>query len=128
VNLLVVDDDDDVRRYMKDLLLSAGHQVTAAASGVEALLQVELQRFDAVILDLMMPGIDGFQIAEFMSSHWNTFDTPVLIVSSRSDPESKSLARVYACRGFLSKPFGPAELLDAVAGLDQSHPARPNFG
>ena len=115
MNILLVEDDDDARTFMKDLLVSAGHGVTAAACGLEAIMHVEIQRYDLVLLDLMMPGVDGFQFAEFMSSHWNTFETPVLIVSCRKDPESKSLTRVFDCAGYLEKPFGPAELLDAVS-------------
>lgn len=128
MNILVVDDDDDARAYVKDLLVSAGHQVTAAASGVEALLHVELQRYDAVVLDLMMPGIDGFQFAEFMSSHWNTFEIPVLVVSCRNDPESRSLVKIFACAGYLSKPFSPAELLDALAAINRPISHSPRSG
>jgi len=118
MNILLVDDEDDTRKLTRELLVSAGHQVTAAASGVEALMHVEIQRYDLVLLDLMMPGIDGFQFAEFMSCHWNTFETPVLILSCRTDNESKSLARIYHCAGYLEKPFSPAELLDAVSALE----------
>jgi CheY-like chemotaxis protein len=115
MNILVVDDDADVRSLLRDLLGPAGHRVTAASSVLEAILHVELQHYDLVLLDLSLPGMDGLQFAEFMSSHWNTFDTPVIIVSARGDPESRSLARVYNCVGYLEKPFSPAELLDAIA-------------
>lgn len=111
---MIVEDEDDTRTLLRDLLASAGHQTTAAASGLEAIMHVEIQRYDLVLLDLMMPGVDGFQFAEFMSSHWNTFEIPVLIVSCRKDAESRSLAKVFACAGYLEKPFGPAELFDAV--------------
>ncbi|HLY10916.1 MAG TPA: response regulator [Planctomycetota bacterium] len=124
MNILLVDDERDVRTLIHDLLVPAGHSVTMASSVLEAIVHVELRRFDLVLLDLMMPGIDGFQFAEFMSSHWNTFETPVLILSCRKDPESRSLARIYNCVGYLEKPFGPAELLDAVhAAQERFHPA-----
>ncbi|HLY76008.1 MAG TPA: response regulator [Planctomycetota bacterium] len=118
MNILLVDDDDDARTLTKDLLASAGHHVTAAASGFEAIMHVEIQHYDLVLLDLMMPGVDGFQFAEFMSCHWNTFDTPVIIVSCRKDAESKSLARVFDCAGYLEKPFSPAELFDVISGIE----------
>jgi DNA-binding response OmpR family regulator len=119
VNLLIVDDEKDTRTYLRDLLISAGHQVTAAASGVEAIMHVEIQRYDLVLLDLMMSGVDGFQFAEFMSCHWNTFETPVLVISCRRDPESKSLARLFDCAGYLEKPFSPAELFDAISRIER---------
>jgi DNA-binding response OmpR family regulator len=124
MNVLVVDDDADARSLLRDLLASAGHRVTGAASVLEAILYVEMQRFDLVLLDLSMPGMDGLQFAEFMSCHWNTFDTPVLIVSARGDPESRSLARVYNCAGFLAKPFGAAELFDAIAAVPERDRSR----
>lgn len=119
MNILLVDDEEDTRIYLKNLLFSAGHGVTAAASGVEAIMHVEFQRYDLVLLDLMMKGVDGFQFAEFMSCHWNTFETPVLIMSCRKDPESKSLARIFDCAGYLEKPFSAAELLDAISRIEQ---------
>ncbi len=119
MNVLVVDDDADARSLLRDLLGTAGHRVTAASSVLEAILHVELQRFDLVLLDLTMPGMDGLQFAEFMSCHWNTFETPVIVVSGRDDAESRSLARIYDCAGFLAKPFGAAELFDAIAALPE---------
>jgi DNA-binding response OmpR family regulator len=119
MNILIVDDEGDTRAFVHELLASAGHRVTTAGSGVEAILQVEIQSFDLVLLDLMMPGIDGYQFAEFMSSHWNTFETPVVIVSCRTDPESKFLSKIFNCAGYLEKPFGPAELLDVVDRVDR---------
>jgi CheY-like chemotaxis protein len=119
MNILFVDDEADTRTLVRELLSDAGHRVTAAASGVEAIVQVEIQSFDLVLLDLMMPGIDGYQFAEFMSSHWNTFETPVVIVSCRKDPESKFLSKIFNCAGYLEKPFGPAELFDAVDRIDR---------
>jgi DNA-binding response OmpR family regulator len=123
VNILVVDDERDTRTLVHDLLVPAGHHVTTAASVLEAIIHVEISRFDLVLLDLRIPGIDGFQFAEFMSSHWNTFETPVLILSCRKDRESKSLARVYNCAGYLEKPFSPAELLDSVGAVLAHHRA-----
>jgi DNA-binding response OmpR family regulator len=114
MNILVVDDDADIRALLRDLLGASGHRVTAASSVLEAILHVELQRYDLVLLDLSLPGIDGFQFAEFMSSHWNTFETPVVILSARGDPESRSLARVYNCAAYLEKPVAPAELLETL--------------
>jgi len=119
MNILLVEDEDDARAFTRDLLVSAGHHVTAAASGIEAILHVEIQRYDLVLLDLMMPGVDGFQFAEFMSCHWKTFETPVVIVSCRKDPESKSLVRVYDCAGYLEKPFSPAELFDVLFTVER---------
>jgi len=125
MNVLVVDDDADARSLLRDLLVPAGHRVTAASSVLEAILHVELQRYDLVLLDLSMPGIDGLQFAEFMSCHWNTFDTPVIIVSAVRDRERRSLARVYNCADFLAKPFSAPELFDTIAAAVGKFRASP---
>ena len=117
MDILVVDDEKDSRTLLGDLLEGAGHRVTTASSVLEAIVHVEAQRFDLVLLDLLIPGIGGLQFAEFMSSHWNTFETPVVIQSARADHESRTLARLYNCAGYLEKPFGPAELFDAIASV-----------
>src|SRR5258706_7638693 len=114
MKILIVEDDPSTRSSMKETLKAAGHHVTTAASGMEGILHVEILQYDLVLVDLKVRGIDSFQFAEFMSCHWNTFDTPVLIVSVLKDRESKSLARLFNCAGYLEKPLSPAELFDAV--------------
>jgi two-component system phosphate regulon response regulator OmpR len=123
MKILVVDDEKDARSLLKDLLSQAGHRVTAAESAIEAMALVQLESFDLAILDLMMPGVDGFQLTQFMSSNWNTFEIPMIVTSCRTDKESKSWARMCGCRRYLEKPFSPGELLDAVREMDQGFPA-----
>jgi DNA-binding response OmpR family regulator len=113
MKILVVDDEADARALMHDLLSAEGHRVTAAASAVEAMVHVQMDRYDLVLLDLMMPGIDGYEMAQFLATRWNTFDIPVVVVSCRGDAESRSWAALNGA-GYLQKPFGSAELLDAV--------------
>jgi DNA-binding response OmpR family regulator len=119
MRILVVDDEEDARRFLKDLLCQASHQVTTASSAVHAIALVQMTSFDLVLLDLMMPGIDGHQFAQFMSSHWDTFDVPVVVVSCRTDAESKSWAKLNNCVRYVEKPFDSAELLDVVRDVER---------
>ena len=112
--ILIVDDEPDTLRLVRDLLVQAHYSVTAASSSVEALMHIHLTKFDLILLDLMMPGIDGHQLAEHLSSHWDTFEIPVIVVSCRKDAESKFWAKEYGCVRYLEKPFSPAELLETV--------------
>lgn len=114
MRILAIDDEADTRKLYHDLLTQSGHQVTTARDAVEATAHLRLHRFDLILLDLMMPGIDGLQFAQYLSTHWDTFETPVLVVSCRSDAESRSWTALQGCKGFLAKPFSPAELLDAM--------------
>jgi CheY-like chemotaxis protein len=114
MRILAVDDEADTRRLYHDLLHSAGHHVVTARDAVEATAHLRLGGFDLILLDLMMPGIDGLQFAQYLSTHWDTFEIPVLVVSCKADEESRSWTRLQGCRGFLPKPFSPAELFDAM--------------
>jgi two-component system phosphate regulon response regulator OmpR len=117
MRILTVDDEEDTRLFMKDLLSRAGHAVTTAASAVEALVHLRMQAFDLIVLDIMMPGMDGHQFATTVSGGWDTFDIPILVVSGRDDRESRMWARMNGVRRYIEKPFAPAELLDAINEL-----------
>lgn len=114
MRLLIVDDDEDTRKLERDLLLQAGHRVTMAGSATEAIVHLKMAPYDLILLDIVMPGIDGHQFGQHLSSSSETFDIPVLVVSSRRDPESHGWARLNNCVGYLEKPFTLLELLDAV--------------
>jgi two-component system phosphate regulon response regulator OmpR len=115
MRILAIDDEADTRRLYQDLLGQAGHHVTPARDAVEATALLKIGAFDLILLDLMMPGIDGLQFAQSLANRWDTFEIPVLVVSCRDDAESRAWTKLQGCRGFLSKPFTPADLLDAIA-------------
>lgn len=123
MKILVVDDERDTRALLKDLLTQAGHHVTEAPGAAEAMMRVEVTRFDLVLLDWMMPGMDGGQFAQFMSTHWDTFETPIIVVSCRRDPETKSWARLNNAVRYVEKPFSTTEILEAVREVEQRHEA-----
>lgn len=123
MRILAVDDETDTLRFIRDLLAHAGHRVTTAQNAVEAMVHVQIAAFDLVVLDLMMPGIDGLQFAQFLSGQWNTFETPIVVASCRRDAEAKSWAKLNGCVRYLEKPFSPAELLEAVAQAERNAPA-----
>lgn len=124
MNILVVDDEKDARVLMRELLTQSGHAVTLAADATEAMMHVQMLPYDLVLLDIMMPGIDGHQFAHFMSTHWNLFYVPILVVSCRTDARSKSWAKLNGCVGYIEKPFSPGDLLDAVRKVERTSTAR----
>ncbi len=127
MNILVVDDEADTRRLLRDLLMRASHSVTLASDATEATAHLGLMKYDLILLDFMMPGVDGYQFSQYLATHWRTFDVPVLVVSCKSDSASTSWAKIQGCVGYIVKPFSPAELLDKVAevrGL-RTYPGRP---
>jgi DNA-binding response OmpR family regulator len=119
MNILAVDDEKDTRDFLRNLLTRETYRVSTASSALQAMALVQLERFDLVLVDLMMPGVDGHQLMQFLSSHWTTFDIPIIVLSCRTDAESKSCARIMGCASYIEKPFSPAELLDAIHDIDQ---------
>jgi len=122
MRVLAVDDEPDSLRLVRELLTQAGHQVMTAQTAVEAMVHVHVSPFDLVVLDLRMPEIDGLQFAQFLAGQWNAFEIPIIVVSCRTDAESKSWAKLNGCVQYLEKPFSPVEFLDAVAQVNASNP------
>ena len=119
MKILAVDDEKDTLRLLREILETAGHHVTTAASATEAMVHVRVSRFDLVLLDIMMPGQDGHQFAHFMSTDWKLFDVPIIVISCRTDAESKSWAKLNGCVGYIEKPFSPGDVLDAVSAVEE---------
>ncbi len=119
MTILVVDDEEDTRNFLRDLLVHAGRSVTTAGSAAAAMVHVHLQQYDLILLDIMMPGIDGHQLAQFLTSHWNTFDIPIVVISCRKDAESKSWAKLNGCVGYIEKPFSPVEILETIEAIER---------
>lgn len=119
MRILVVDDEEDARVFLRELLLQAGHDVTVAANAVEAMVYVRIYAFDLILLDITMPGMDGHQLAQSLSGAWDTFEIPLFVISCRTDSESKAWAKLNGCLRYIEKPFEPTDLLDEIDELEQ---------
>jgi CheY-like chemotaxis protein len=111
--VLVVDDEDDVRTLMRRLLEKVGYAVTTAGSGEEAIRAVEASRPDLIVLDLVMPGLDGWGVMERLQSA----DAPpvVLVASPGTNPKDGPFRECVAA--YLAKPLQSEELLAACARI-----------
>lgn len=119
--LLIVDDDPDVRESL-ELALNEAFAVTLAANGVEALQKLEGEPFDAVLLDLMMPILDGRAVVERMrEAH---IDVPVLIGSAAVDAREQA-ASVSA--PYIAKPYSLDDLEAALARLTRDRDDGPRY-
>lgn len=120
--VLVVDDDDAIRSVLDIALgLVGGFDVTDASSGVEALDIVAQQSFDVIVLDVMMPGLDGPSTLERLRATPDAADVPVVFLTAKAQPHERRELESLGARGVISKPFDPLTLADdirALAGLD----------
>lgn len=107
--ILIVDDDDDIRAFVRAVLEADGHRVLDAATGVEALGHVEVHRPDLVLLDVMMPSMDGFAVARALKARPGPF-TPVILLTAMDDPASRARGIAAGADEVLGKPVHPFEL------------------
>ncbi len=113
--ILVVDDEPAVRSLMAVTLKLAGHDISEATGGEEALRILESDSFDLVVLDIMMPVTDGYEVLVRMRAMSNQAETPVVVVTARGyDAEAMLREATGGAVDHLSKPFDPADLEHAV--------------
>jgi two-component system sensor histidine kinase/response regulator len=116
-HILVVDDNAQNRELLLIYLSSDGHEITEAASGDEALLRASESLPDLALLDIMMPGLNGFETAVRLKKLAGDEFLPVLLVSSLQDPSSRILGLKMGADDFLSKPLDRSELRARVTNL-----------
>jgi excisionase family DNA binding protein len=113
--VLVVDDDAILREYMRVHLELEGYSVREAGSAEDALAVIEDGAPDLVLLDVVMPGIDGWQMLQRMQERYGSI--PVIMFSGQVDERSATEAEQRGARGFVGKPFDPQQLIDRAKQL-----------
>ncbi len=117
LRVLVVDDAPDVTEMIALMMSYAGYQVSTAFSATEALDAARMYRFDAVISDIGMPGMSGYQLAEALRALPAYRTTPLIAVTGFTMYEDRERARDAGFDDFLNKPISPAALVNAVKRL-----------
>jgi len=121
--VLVVDDEPRICRFVSRALTAHGHSVETSTSGADALLRAAERTFDLVVLDLLMPGIDGFAVLDRLLALETV--PRVLVLSAVGDVEAKVQCLRRGAVDYLAKPFAIAELLARVDARLTEHPAAP---
>jgi type II secretory ATPase GspE/PulE/Tfp pilus assembly ATPase PilB-like protein/CheY-like chemotaxis protein len=117
--VLLVDDEDSLRRVMKDLLEREGYAVSEARDGVQALDQVDRVGPDIIVLDLNLPGLDGYGVLSHLRSRQATSTIPVIVLTAKGDEDNEVRVFELGADDFLTKPFRARALsarLEAVLG------------
>jgi DNA-binding response OmpR family regulator len=112
--VLVVDDDPQVLRLMRVNLELEGYDVVSAPDGEQALQAVITEEPDVVVCDVMMPGIDGLTVLRNLRSNPRTSKIPFVVVSAKAQRTDVKAALDMGADKYITKPFDPQELLDAV--------------
>jgi diguanylate cyclase (GGDEF)-like protein len=114
--ILVVDDDPDIARFVEVNLRSAGYDVAVAGDGEEALEKAGDLRPDLVLLDVMMPRIDGFEVAQRLRKNPQTSSTSIIMLTAKALSADKVTGLQSGADDYIIKPFDPIELLARVKG------------
>ncbi|WP_421992200.1 response regulator [Roseococcus sp.] len=107
-DILVVDDDARLRALLQRFLAEQGHRVAVAGDAAEARAAIGAMAFDLLVLDVMMPGETGLQLAEGLRRDGH--DTPILMLTARGDPDDRVAGFEHGADDYLAKPFDPREL------------------
>jgi len=113
-NILVVDDDPLVVKILKQPLERAGYDVNVASQGLEALQKVKEKRPDLIILDILMPLMDGFKVARFLKFDKRFKDIPIIVLTSRATEGERKMGEKVGANEYLYKPFRLPHVMDVV--------------
>ncbi len=116
-SILVVDDDPEIVTMLSTRLGKRGYQVTTAADGQKALELAKAQKFDVVLLDVMMPGKSGWEVARALKQDPETQDTKIVMVSASGEKTNEITAPIYGADAHVDKPFEFEHLERVIARL-----------
>ncbi len=114
-HILVVDDDKNTRLLMRAVLEGENYQVTTAENGEKALEALEREHIDLVVLDVMMPGMDGYEFTKTLRSAQN--DLPILMVSAKQLPADRKQGFLVGTDDYMTKPVDEEEMLLRIKAL-----------
>ena len=115
INILVADDDKNTRLLMKAILEAEHYRVFTAVDGQDALGVLDREHIDLVVLDIMMPNMDGYEFTETLRQSDNTL--PILMVSARQQPEDKRRGFLVGTDDYITKPIDEEEMLLRIKAL-----------
>ena len=115
--ILVVDDQHDLAGIMADMLSDAGYATRTADNGCDALADIQADPPDLLLLDVHMPGMDGYEVAAMLKADPSTATIPIIMVSAMDGRGSRLIGLESGAEDYLSKPVDPAELIARIRNL-----------
>src|ERR687898_3263844 len=112
--ILAIEDHEENRRLLRDLLTSVGYELIEAVTGEEGLASAAAQLPDLILMDIQLPGIDGYEVTRRIKANPPLRHIPVIAVTSYALSGDDIKALEAGCDAYVTKPFDPAELLDKI--------------
>ncbi|MCA9918884.1 MAG: response regulator [Anaerolineales bacterium] len=126
LSVLIVDDEAMTRNLLRLMLERTGLRIFEAADGVEALAVVAQEKPDMLILDVMMPNMDGITVCERLRAQEETAELPIVLLSARTSPEAVRMGMAAGATKYVGKPVGRAEITSLVQELLVDFPQATN--
>jgi CheY-like chemotaxis protein len=117
--VLLVDDEPVIRELVRTMLSSGTVEVKLAADGVECIKAARSRRFDLILMDIVLPGMDGITACRMLKSDPSTAGVPIYMLTAKAKQADVETARRAGAEGYINKPFKGAELMDLVAALQE---------
>ena len=115
--ILVVDDEEDILHFLELVLREKGYEVATASSGHEALTRAQLVRPDLILLDIMMPQMDGWEVLKLLRVDEGTSDIPVAMLSARTEAKDRVQGLQEGAVDYICKPFSLQDLLAKIGAI-----------
>jgi two-component system cell cycle response regulator DivK len=112
--ILVVEDQEDNRRILRDLLASVGYEMIEAVTGEEGIALAEAQRPDLILMDIQLPGVDGYEATRRIKANDALRHIPIIAVTSYALSGDDTKALEAGCDAYIAKPYSPRELLAKI--------------
>jgi len=112
--ILVIEDTEDNRQIVRDLLESAGYELVEALDGLEGVAAAERENPDLILMDIQLPGIDGYEATRRIRAIPALAKVPIIAVTSYALSGDEAKTRAAGCDGYVAKPFSPRQLLAKV--------------
>ena len=126
--ILVVEDEEDILELVRYNLVKEGYQVTGALTGEDALKKARAEVFDMIILDLMLPGIDGLDVARKVKGDQKTAPVPILMLTAKGEESDIVTGLELGADDYVTKPFSPRVLIARVRSILRRKIGKPDEG
>jgi DNA-binding response OmpR family regulator len=114
LHILIIEDDPEAAHILELSLKREGFKISVAMDGTQGVSAIQSSRPDLILLDLMMPDIDGFEVTRRTRANPDTAGIPIIVVSARTQEADKLMAKQVGANGYLTKPYRRTDLLAAI--------------
>lgn len=115
--ILIVEDEESLLKLESILLTTRGYKVTGVSDGLAALKEIELNRPDLILLDIMMPGIDGFEVCRRVKENPLTQNIPIVMLTAKKSSADQARGAEVGADAYLTKPFKSGKIIEIIVGL-----------